>query len=70
MVTRFRGDFAANDSHCICKLFVLTGYTVDSSITPETMNHATDDDFYTSLSSALECVIWQIWHRKVRARDA
>ena len=42
----------------------LTGYAllailmaVDSSITPVIMNCAANDDFYGSLSSALECAV-------------
>ena len=42
MVTKFRGDFVTNGSHC--KLFVLS-YSIDGSITSLTTNHATNDDF-------------------------
>ena len=44
--------------------------TLTSSKMPVKMNHATNDDFYTSFSNALECAIWQMWHGKVRVRDA
>ena len=71
MVTKFRGAFITNNGHCkhsSCSLATLMA--VDSSITSIITNHAANDGFYTSLISALECAIWQIWHRKMRARDA
>ena len=46
-----------------------SGYAVDGSVTSVTINRATMTIFYTSLSSALEHAIWQIWNGKVRARD-
>ena len=52
----------------LCLLATLTAVT--SSKMPVKMNLATNDDFYTSFSNALECAIWQIWHGKVRVRDA
>ena len=64
---KFRGNFITNYSHC--KLFLLTEFTVDSSIMPVTMNCAINDDFLYKLKQYFRFANTYIRHRKVRARE-